>query len=172
MKSFSAKICLLCVLLFSLCPKAHCEEQVVPKAEDRNFTYQIKISPAESKSTHSIGSQELLLGIADGINPQLRMAGILIVSSPRAAQACQVKLMQEVIYATNQYGQKIKIFLRGSIGGQPLSLKLVTPSFNQLNEAPFVVEAFMDPEAYREGLFPGQFEVQLDQSLFLVQFVN
>ncbi len=134
-----------------------------------DFSYQIKISPAESKSNYQLTPSEMLLGSFQGINPQIRLVGTLKVNSEKAARLCKVRFLQESIVAQNEYNQKIVLHLRGIIGGKTLGKTYATPEFNALNETNFEIEAYIDSNSYRQGLLPGNYTYPDDQ-LLTVEF--
>ncbi len=156
MKKFYFYILFICGL--TILP-AYCDSFPAGEAvKQLKHDFWIKFNENGSSLDFEIAQLELLNGRLDNKTPSVKIAGNLILKSRLSVSRCQVKLPSNTITASNGKGESITLQLRGSIGEFPLTTEFITPIFNEYNEVPFLLEAYVDPTTFKEGLNAGDYD--------------
>ncbi len=165
----------LLFILFSCSSYCFAENNIFRSSESvfLNHTFWINILAEESKLDYTIKSDELIKGQINDYEPNIIIAGVLVVKLANSAEKCRVKLPQDIIEATNEKGESVKIRLRGLIGNpqnyKKLTTDFVKPEFNEFNEARFIIEGYIEPSTYLSRLEPGKYNF-LDNINLVVEF--
>lgn len=116
-----------------------------------------------SSTDYELTQLDLLTGSINKAPSQIEVQGNLTLRSRASASLCQVKLPTFLVEALNEQseiGQTIQLTLDGKVGDKKLTTDFTNPSFDEYNQARFLLQLFIDPASLSRGLPAGSYDYQ------------